>query len=83
MSKDAMRHHLVTSFICAKCGGLLSLSYETPKSISGSYVSDGVTGAAKVENQIAVHPCDRCYSAVTKPLLALRDALSTLTTAKE
>ncbi len=74
---DSIRYNLVTSFVCAKCGNKLALSYERPKRRADyePEKDDGITGAMKVEQAIAVHPCKRCYAAATEPIEALRRAL--------
>ncbi len=80
MNKDIVRYNLVTSFVCAQCGNKLALSYQAPKTIEYEpEKSDGITGASKVEQHIAIHPCAKCYGAAIRPLEALRDALSVVT----
>lgn len=79
MSEDSMRYNLVTTFVCAKCGAALTLSYETPKQRFDQFeATDGITGAAKVQARFAIHPCQICYSAATRPIEALREALSAI-----
>ncbi len=76
---DSMRYNLVTRFVCAKCGDQLALTHQPAK--SNEYApekSDGITGAAKVEQAIGIHPCQRCYSEATEPIKALRAALNSI-----
>lgn len=56
------RHHLVTKFVCAKCGELLNLSYDMPKKKGCGDCADGITGASKVEAYIAIEPCSGCLN---------------------
>ena len=77
--QDFMRYNLVTSFVCVQCGNKLALSYNTPK--SGDYETqknDGITGAGKVEQRVAIHPCEKCYGEAIRPLEAIRDALAVM-----
>ena len=76
MNDDSMRYNLVTTFVCAKCGNKLALSYQAPR--GDEYApekNDGITGAAKVEQRVAIRPCSKCYAEATKPIEALREAL--------
>jgi hypothetical protein len=67
------REFLVTKFKCAACGGMLKLSYEALK--TGSDYSEGEpTGAAMVQQIVAVEPCFQC----TKPAREVSQALNTL-----
>ncbi|OOE15163.1 hypothetical protein BSR09_00740 [Stutzerimonas degradans] len=72
MNNDGMRTHLVTVFRCADCGTTLKLSHEGKKSMD--YVADGITGAAKVEQNVFIHPCQKCM----KPSQEIKAALKTL-----
>ncbi len=72
-----MRYNLVTRFVCAKCGSGLAISYGAP--YSNEYCpekGDGITGAAKVEQFIAIHPCTKFYGDAIRPIEALRAALN-------
>lgn len=73
--RDLQRYNLVTHFVCARCGTNLRLSYDTPKKDAGI---DNITGAQKVDNFIAIHPCVKCYGDATKPLALLKEALGSL-----
>ncbi|HTH45555.1 MAG TPA: hypothetical protein VL528_10795 [Oxalicibacterium sp.] len=78
MSNDYMRFNLVTKFVCTNCGHQLALSHDAPRGLGIEYApdkEDGITGAAKVEQSIGVHPCQNCYTKATAPLRALREAL--------
>lgn len=77
---DAMRTHLVTKFICAKCGNSVKLSYEEPKvdSFDREVVNDRITGAAKVDQSVYLHPCQKCYGEATAPIEALRQVLGVI-----
>lgn len=78
-TKDFCRYNLVTKFVCAQCGTQLMLSYAVPKENFGESeieVDDRITGAAKVENRIAIHPCGKCYREATEPLEYLRKAVA-------
>lgn len=74
---DRSRTHLVTKFICANCGNSVRLSNEPPKvaSYDKEVVDDGITGAAKVEQSLYLHPCQKCYGEATAPIEALRQVL--------
>jgi hypothetical protein len=63
------REFLITKFVCAKCGTNLQLSYDKPKS-AGSYIDGEPTGAAMVQNLIAIEPCDVSM----EPLEAMKKA---------
>ena len=77
MSKDSMRFNLVTNFVCAKCGGPLMLSYDAPRTRAyHPEASDGITGAAKVVQNVAIHPCAKCYGDAVRPLELLKAALA-------
>lgn len=78
-SKDSMRYHLVTRFICAKCGGPLALSYDMPKDNRFYQAeSDNITGAAKVEEKIAIHPCEKCYGEAIAPIKQFASLISAI-----
>lgn len=80
-NEDSMRYNLVTKFMCAKCGHQLALSYRVPKVVKYEpEKSDGITGASKVEQDIAVHPCSKCYREAIEPLEALRKGLRAIGT---
>lgn len=85
MSKftDSIRYNLVTSFVCSQCGEKLALTYKPAKSTEyHPEKEDGITGAAKVEQRIGIHPCRQCYGAAIEPLEALRKALGAISPAK-
>lgn len=67
------REFLVTKFKCAACGGLLKLSYEAPKT-GIAYAEGEPTGAAMVQQIVAIEPCFQC----AKPVNDVRQALKTL-----
>jgi hypothetical protein len=69
------RQFLITKFKCAACGGLLSLSYDAPKN-GIDYANGEPTGAAMVQQFIAIEPCYQC----TRPANDVREALKTLLT---
>lgn len=75
MNSDMIRYNLVTQFCCAKCGALLMLSYDAPKTSIDDIKNDGITGAAKVNQKIAIHPCEKCYGEAMHPLNLLREAI--------
>lgn len=78
-NQDNSRYNLVTKFICAKCGEQLTMSYSAPAAKATGYnrdAEDGITGALKVENRIAIHPCRKCYSDAVAPMDAMRKALA-------
>jgi hypothetical protein len=81
MNHDYGRNYLVTSFVCAKCQTVLTLSYNVSK--GHKYVNDGITGGNKVDNQIAIHPCEKCYSEATKPLELIKQAMNMVTEPKK
>jgi hypothetical protein len=73
---DSSRYNLVTNFRCSVCGNKLQLSYDKIKSPEYKpETDDDITGAHKVEVSITVHPCEKCYSAATEPLNALKRIL--------
>lgn len=78
MSNDNMRYNLVTQFVCAQCGTTLAMSYTAPKAAYDSSTEDHITGAAKVEQRLAIHPCRKCYGEAIAPLEALRSALKAI-----
>jgi hypothetical protein len=67
------REFLITKFVCAACGNNLSLTYDMPTK-SSSHSHGEPTGAAMVEQRIAVKPCESCAA----PLQQIRSALATL-----
>lgn len=69
------REFLVTKFKCAACGGLLKLSYEAPKN-GIDYAEGEPTGAAMVQQIVAIEPCFQCM----KPVREVKQALKTLLT---
>lgn len=73
-----MREFLVTKFVCAKCGGNLSLSYDVPKN-AGQCAKGEPTGADMVEKLVAVEPC-KC---LTRQLDDVRRAIGILTDLKK
>lgn len=83
MDNDCMRYNLVTKFSCAICGSPLRVSYAKPKALDlHPEANDGITGAAKVEMTISVHPCDKCYKDAVRPLHLLSEALNLATAIK-
>jgi hypothetical protein len=71
--KDFGRTHLVSVLVCTDCGNPLNASYDKPK--SGGQFDGSITGAAKVEQVIAIHPCEHCLGAARRPLRLMREAL--------
>lgn len=71
--KNAGRHFLVTQMHCAKCGGVLELSYDKPTNPL-EYESDGITGGNKVEMKVFIEPCKKCM----RPVEDLKSAMKTL-----
>ena len=69
------REFLVTKFKCAACGGLLTLSYEAPKT-GVDYAEGEPTGAAMVQQVVAIEPCFQCI----KPVNEVKQALKILLT---
>ena len=67
------RQFLVTKMVCAKCGSNLNLTYDVPKQ-AGRYVQGEPTGAAMVEQLVAVEPCMTCM----EPVVAVQTALALL-----
>jgi hypothetical protein len=67
------REFLVTKMVCAKCGSNLSLTYEVPMG-SGRYAEGEPTGAAMVQQVVAVESCKTCM----EPLHRLQQALAIL-----
>lgn len=65
-----IREFLVTKMVCAKCGGNLSLSYEKPQG-AGQYAYGEPTGAAMVQQIVAVEPCESCMAPVRRVQVAL------------
>jgi len=68
-----MREFLVTKFVCATCGGNLKLTYDVPK-CAGHHANGEPTGAAMVQQLVAVEPCAPCL----RPLEEMRNAARTL-----
>jgi hypothetical protein len=67
------REFLVTKFVCATCGNNLGLTYELPTKYS-NYAEGEPTGAAMVEQRIAIAPCKPC----AEPLVLIRKSLAHL-----
>lgn len=68
-----MREFLITKFVCSKCGNNLKLTYNTPKG-AGRYAEGEPTGAAMVEQVVAIEPCE----CATRPLEEMRNAAKVL-----
>lgn len=68
-----MREFLITKFVCSKCGSNLQLTYDAPKG-AGRYAEGEPTGAAMVQQVVAVEPCE-CS---TRPLEEMRRAAKVL-----
>jgi hypothetical protein len=68
-----MREFLVTKFVCSKCGSNLHLTHDVPIG-AGKYANGEPTGAAMVQQLIAVEPCAACM----RPLEEMCDAARTL-----
>lgn len=68
-----MREFLITKIVCSKCGSNLQLTYDTPKG-AGRHADGEPTGAAMVQQVVAVEPCE-CS---TRPLEEMRRAARTL-----
>lgn len=68
-----MREFLITKMVCAKCGSNLQLTYDAPKG-AGRYADGEPTGAATVQQVVAVEPCQKCLA----PLEELRAAAKVL-----
>lgn len=69
------RQFLVTKFKCSACGGLLDLNYNAPKNCS-DYAEGEPTGAAMVQQFVAIDPCHQCM----RPARDVQQALKTLLT---
>ena len=67
------REFLVMKFVCSKCGENLQLTYEVPNN-SGKYAKGEPTGAAMVEQVVAIEPCE-CS---VRPLEEMRRAVKVL-----
>jgi hypothetical protein len=68
------REFLITKFVCAACGNNLKLTYDLPKG-AGRFCADGEpTGAAMVQQLVAIEPCE-CK---TRPLEEMRNAAKVL-----
>lgn len=77
MNDNSMRQFLITKFVCAACGNLLTLS---AKEVSPVAVDCGrndgdnePTGAAKVVSCIAIIPCETCLEPLQTAQKAFRD----------
>jgi len=68
-----MREFLITKFVCSKCGNNLQLTYDAPKG-SGKYAEGEPTGAAMVQQTVAIEPCE----CAIRPLEAMRNAAMVL-----
>jgi hypothetical protein len=71
---DCSRNFLLTGFVCASCGEILTLSYDISKESKSKYFDGQPTGADTVQKVIAIHPCDTCLEPVRK----IKDAMKTL-----
>ena len=70
------RIFLVTTLVCSECGEQLTLSRQAA---CPPHTKPAITGGAKVENHVAVHPCPHCYSkarAAVEAFRALEEAAS-------
>lgn len=70
-NEDFMRRCVVTTYSCKLCGSSLLVGGKGPRA---EFVNDGITGAAKVESVVYVHPCSKCM----RPLEEARQAFKTL-----
>lgn len=68
-----MREFLITKLVCSKCGSNLQLTYNAPKG-AGRYADGEPTGAAMVQQVVAVEPCE----CATRPLEEMRLAAKVL-----
>ena len=68
-----MREFLITKLVCSKCGSNLQLTYNAPKG-AGRYADGEPTGAAMVQQVVAVEPCE----CATRPLEEIRLAAKVL-----
>ena len=68
-----MREFLITKLVCSKCGSNLQLTYNAPKG-AGRYADGEPTGAAMVQQVVAVEPCE----CATRPLEKMRLAAKVL-----
>ena len=68
-----MREFLITKFVCSKCGNNLRLTYDAPKG-AGRYADGEPTGAAMVQQTVAIEPCE----CATRPLEEIRNAARAL-----
>jgi len=68
-----MREFLVTKFVCSDCGRNLKLSCKLPER-AGQYAEGEPTGAAMVQQVVAIEPC-QC---ITKKLGAISHAVDVL-----
>jgi hypothetical protein len=69
-----MREFLITKFVCAACGNNLQLTYDIPKGAGRFCAQDEPTGAAMVQQLVAIEPC-KC---TTRPLEEMRNAAKVL-----
>lgn len=72
------RVNLVTRFKCATCGNQLELSREVNKETKDQFpneLSDGITGADKVEMNVFIEPCKVCIGKPTRQLQTLKEIL--------
>lgn len=79
MSDDYIRTNLVFRLRCASCWRVLRMTYN-PKGKdnhvdTGEWDDDRITGAAKVEATVYVHPCEHCYGESRRPLELLKEAI--------
>ena len=68
-----MREFLITKLVCSKCGNNLNLTYDAPKG-AGRYAEGEPTGAAMVQQVVAIEPCE----CATRPLEEMRRAVKVL-----
>lgn len=71
--KIMTREFLITKFVCSECGNNLRLTYETPEG-AGVYADGEPTGAAMVQQVVAIEPCE----VATRPLEEMRRAAKVL-----
>lgn len=65
-----MRQFLVTKLVCSKCGENMNMTYDLPTN-SRHYAEGEPTGAAMVEQRVAVEPCQTC----ARPAVAIEHAV--------
>jgi len=68
-----MREFLITKFVCSKCGNNLQLTHDAPKG-AGRYAEGEPTGAAMVQQVVAIEPCE----CATRPIEEMRKAAKVL-----